>query len=109
MTSEEIYNLVVRIGEIYDSDGDLRIKSDKKLITGFLQYCNKKLGAEIFTSPRNVIRSYLNLRDALETNKDSSLKKLLNGIEIKPDINPLLDAPDLSEEDADLKDFSLNS
>jgi len=37
------------------------------------------------------------------------LKKLLNGIEIKPDINPLLDAPDLSEEDADLKDFSLNS
>ncbi len=109
LTSEEIYNLVVRIGEIYDSDIDLRIKSDKKLITSFLQYCNKKLGAQLFTSPRNVIRSYLNLRDALETNKDSSLKKLLNGIEIKPDLNPLLDAPDLSEEDADLKDFSLNS
>ncbi len=51
----------------------------------------------------------LSPESGLTTNKDSNLNKLLNGIEIKPDINSLLDAPDLSEEDADLKDFSLNS
>ena len=108
LNSEEIYNLVVRIGEIYDAKKDLRIKSDEKIIKSFLQYCNKKLGAQLFTSPRNVIRSFLDLRDALETNKDVSLQKLLKQIDLKPDINPLLDAPDLSEEDSDLKNFTLN-
>ena len=108
LNSEEIYNLVVRIGEIYDAKEDLRIKSDEKIIKSFLQYCNKKLGAQLFTSPRNVIRSFLDLRDALETNKDVSLQKLLKQIDLKPDINPLLDAPDLSEEDSDLKNFTLN-
>ena len=107
LTAEDIYNLVVRVGDIYDQNEEVRVKSSKKLSNSYLNYCNERLGSKLFTSPRNIIRSYLNLRDILESNPNVNLSKLISESDIKPDLDPLLNATDLNDDDSDLSDFKL--
>lgn len=106
LNSEEIFNLVRRVGEIYDQ-GDDSSKEDLDTIKLFLNHCNTKLGSKLFTSPRTVIRSYLNLRDILNENPEASIKNLIDSTDIEADIDPELGIDTLAEEDSDLVDFKL--
>tara|TARA_B100000579_G_scaffold95485_1_gene75594 strand:- start:2322 stop:3599 length:1278 start_codon:yes stop_codon:yes gene_type:complete len=108
LTSEEIYNLINRVSQIYDSDSTVIRKTEDKLIELYLQYCTERLGQNLFSSPREIIRTYLNLRDAMETEKEKDYKEIINLTEIKPDIEKGIEDLEVSDEDIDLKDFVLN-
>ena len=106
LNNEEIFNLVRRVGEIYDQ-GDDSSKEDLDTIKLFLSHCNAKLGSKLFTSPRTVIRSYLNLRDILNENPEANIKNLIDSTQIEADIDPELGIDTLAEKDSDLVDFKL--
>ncbi|MFL0789379.1 MAG: ATP-binding protein [Prochlorococcus sp.] len=106
LSNEEIYNLIRRVGEIYDQ-GDVSCKGDNEAIKLFLGHCNSKLGSEIFTSPRTVIRSYLNLRDILNENPDADINNLIESTPIEADIDPELGIESIPETDSDLIEFKL--
>ena len=109
LTSEEIFNLVCRVRDIYDSSDEILNKGDDQLVADYLAHCRSKLGSQLFTSPRNVIRGYLNLRDVIEGNPSSNASELLRSSEIEPDLDPdvHLNLGDVA--DNDLVDFQLNS
>ena len=94
------------VGEIYDQ-GDDSSKEDLDTIKLFLSHCNAKLGSKLFTSPRTVIRSYLNLRDILNENPEANIKNLIDSTQIEADIDPELGIDTLAEKDSDLVDFKL--
>ena len=106
LTSEEIFNLVSRVRDIYDSGDSISNKGDDQLVVDYLAHCRSKLGSQLFTSPRNVIRGYLNLRDVIEGNPSCNTTELLQSSEIEPDLDPDIH---LNEDtDDDLVDFQLN-
>ena len=98
--------MVSRVRDIYDSGDSISNKGDDQLVVDYLAHCRSKLGSQLFTSPRNVIRGYLNLRDVIEGNPSCNTTELLQSSEIEPDLDPDLH---LNEDtDDDLVDFQLN-
>ena len=55
-----------------------------------------------------MIRTYLNLREALEIETEKDVKELLKITDIKPDIDPSIKDLELSDEDKELSDFVIN-
>lgn len=107
LSREEMFNLVKQVGMVFESNPAVRVKSSDEMIHHYLQYCSQKLGAQLLLSPRTVIRSYLNLRDALETSEGATFEGLLAATIVQADIDPMLEAPDLPPEDQDLTAFRL--
>ena len=107
LSKEDIFNLVKKVGSVYEADPSVQIKVDDSIIGRYLEHCSAKLGAQLLLSPRTVIRSYLNLRDAIKANPAASIDSLLGQTVVQPDVDPMLAAPDLPAEDQDLADFKL--
>ena len=108
LSKEEIFNLVSHVSEIYDSHENVKRKTNEELIETYLQFCVERLGQDLYSSPREVIRTYLNLREALEIETEKDVKELLKITDIKPDIDPLIKDLELSDEDKELSDFVIN-
>ena len=106
LTDVEILNLVYKVQDIYDSDENIIRKGDTVLLENYLTHCKSRLGSQLFTSPRNVIRGYLNLRDVMEGNIEVNALELLKTTEIAPDLDP--DTQIENDVDDDLVDFRLN-
>ena len=106
LSREEIFNLVRRVGDIYDQ-GSEDATEDIEMIKLFLNHCNSKLGSQLFTSPRTIIRSYLNLRDILQENPSADIRNLIEETSIEADMDPELGFDSIDEQDSDLVDFQL--
>ena len=85
MTKEEIYNLIDRLGNIYELDDSINTHFDFEMNEKYVQWCSDKLGADLFTSPRELIKSYLDLRDVMESNSSKTIEDTLGMIDIRPD------------------------
>ncbi len=94
MNQEEIFNLVQRLGQLYEIDDEISFDFDMN--EKYVNWCSDKLGADLFTSPREIIKSYLDLRDAMKSNNSKSIDQMLGNIEIKPDLETeILDDDDM--------------
>ena len=87
--------------------GNEAATEDLAMIKLFLNHCNSKLGSQLFTSPRTIIRSYLNLRDILQENSSADIGSLIEKTNIEADIDPELGIDSIDEQDSDLVDFQL--
>ena len=108
LSKEEIFNLITHVSDIYDSHENIKRKTSNELIESYLQFCIERLGQDLYSSPREVIRTYLNLRDALEIEINKNVNELLKITDIKPDIDPSIKDLNLSDEDKELSNFVIN-
>ena len=77
------------------------------MITSFLNSCKQQLGSDLYTSPRNVIKEFLDLRSVLDIDPSANWEELLSSkLKIKPD----LDENEFSDDDDnELKRFTLGN
>ena len=105
--NNELYLLVERVGEIYESDENIKNIVSQDMITSFLDSCKQQLGSDLYTSPRNVIKEFLDLRSVLDIDPSANWEELLSSkLKIKPD----LDENEFSDDDDnELKRFTLGN
>ena len=108
LDSNQIYQLIERVGMIYELDESTKKIINQDMIKSFLEFCGKKLGAKLFVSPRNIITSFLNLRVVLENDSSANWEELL---ETKGKIKPDIDENEFSENDnnSELQEFILGN
>lgn len=104
---EDIYVLLVNIRNVFASyDEDKYLISDEG-IKSFMHHCQNNIGASYFQTPRNTIKEFVHLLSTLEQNEDVSWEMLINKIDIKEDVESVLEDDEESEADDDLSSFSI--
>ena len=104
LTREELFVLLDRILHVHSNatpENRLLTKDD---IILFMQYCEKRLGAEYFLTPRDSVQKFINLLFTLEQNQDLSLSKLL---EIEHKDNSIIDSKPNNTSQEGLINFKL--
>lgn len=94
LSKEDTYVLLYNIRNVFAFDDPNKYLITDKGIEGFLQHCQKTLGAEFFLTPGDIIKSYVRMLSILEQNPGTSWEVLLNNTPIQktPEI------PEISEE-----------
>lgn len=108
LTKEELYVLLERIAAV-QAGGEpdkLIIKHDE--IVKFLAFCEQRLGAEHFLTPRDTVKQFVGLMNVLEQNPGTSLDSLLQSESMKPaEASRDASAPGGDEDDDVLAKFTL--
>jgi len=91
LSKEDTYVLLLNIRNVFAYDDPAKYLIPDKGIEGFLQHCQKTLGADFFLTPREIIRSYVRMLSILEQNPGTSWEALLANTTIqKSQDNPVI-------------------
>lgn len=83
LTPEELYILLHNLRHVFAScDPDAYLVPDEAL-QAFLHHCSKTIGDAYFRTPRNTIKSFLDMLSLLEQNQHMDWRSLVGTIEIK--------------------------
>jgi len=83
LSIEDTYVLLENIRNVFAYDDPAKYLMPDKGIEGFLQHCQKTLGAEFFLTPRDIVRSYVRMLSILEQNPGTSWEVLLSNTSIQ--------------------------
>jgi hypothetical protein len=87
LSAEEFYLLLEKIRFVYAYGNEEKAILPVEGIEAFMQHAAKRLGAAYFSTPSNVITSFIDLLSVLEQNKKAKWEKLLGALEIQKDSN----------------------
>jgi len=108
LTPEDIYVLLGKLRHVYAGGDPLKYLVPDESLKAFLTHCSKKIGDAYFRTPRNTIRSFIDLLAVLEQNPQASWTDLIGGVSIaletNPDLAPLEFDPSLNEGDTSADD-----
>lgn len=80
LTNEEIYVLLHKIREIYNGTIPAQIQMDDKAIQAFMEDSLRRIGAREFSTPRELIRDYVNLLNLLVQYPDKGWKQIAGNL-----------------------------
>jgi len=103
LTPEDVYVLLVKLRDLYGGAAAAAMSNDA--IRAYMAWCNGRIGASSFQTPRTTIRTFLDLLAVLEVTPEVPLGSLLDGLEIAPDADA--SEPAALAEDDDLASFTL--
>jgi len=89
LSKEDTYVLLCNIRNVFAYDDPAKYLIPDQGIEGFLQHCQKTLGAEFFMTPRDIVRSYVRMLSIIEQNPGTSWEVLLNTIPVEKTADPL--------------------
>lgn len=78
LSQEDFYVLLLNIRNVFAEGKEEKYLIPDEGLHEFMIYCNKTLGAEYFSTPRDSIKKFVGLLSVLEKNNDLDWKKLLN-------------------------------
>lgn len=93
LSPEELYVLLTKLRFVHaHGDPDAQVLPDDAL-KAFMEHCHQRIGARYFQTPRNSIKSFVQLLFVLEQNTGASWQDLLGSVEVSddsiPDLEPL--------------------
>lgn len=91
LTPEELYVLLDRLRLLWAGGDATKLPVPDAALDAFLDHCSKKIGDAYFRTPRNTIRTFLDLLAVLAQNPDATWHSLLGTLEVAPD-SPLASA-----------------
>ena len=104
LSPEDIYVLLSKLRHVYAGGNPSNYLVPDESLTAFLSHCSKKIGDAYFRTPRNTIRSFIDLLAVLEQNPRTSWTDLIGGVsvtaETNPDLAPLDYDPSINEGNA---------
>jgi hypothetical protein len=77
LTKEELYVLLERISLVQASGEQSKLIVTQEGILKFMSFCERRLGAEHFLTPRDTVKQYVGLLSVLEQNPEKKLDTLL--------------------------------
>ena len=116
LTPEDLYVLLSKLVHVHASGNSTAYLLPPDGLHAFMNHCSAKIGDAYFRTPRNTIRSFLDLLAVLEQDPDLQWTQIIGSvpvtIESNPDFTPLPDevATDrgtVSGEDDELSTFRL--
>ena len=114
LTPEDLFILLRNIRSIFAMGNPEKYLVPDEALTSFMNYCNQKIGEAYFRTPRNTIKTFVDLMSILEQNPTQNWEELIGHINVeidKGDNNtPILDdEPNLNnvEGDDELRTFKL--
>lgn len=96
LSPDEMHVLLERLRLLWAGGDTGRLPVPDEALPAFLLHCSKKIGDDYFRTPRETIRSFLDLLAILEQNPGSDWTTLLGTVEVTRDLPP--NQPDQDEE-----------
>jgi hypothetical protein len=103
LTPEDIYLLLTKLVAVHAAGRDEGEIVDDAAVRAFIAHCDEVIGTSYFQTPRNTIKTFIDLLSVLEQNPDLQWPGLLAGIG-RPQIS---DNPASLGPDDELADFEL--
>jgi len=96
LSKEDTYVLLHNIRNVFAYEDPKKYLIPDTGIEGFLQHCQKTIGAEFFLTPGDIIKSYVRMLSILEQNPGTPWEVLLNNTPIQktPDIPETCEKPE---------------
>jgi hypothetical protein len=102
LSQEELYVLLKKLRYVFASGSDEQYLLPDEALRDFMEHCHKHVGEAYFQTPRNTIRSFVDLLSILEQNPGTDWLQALGLIPIAEDIDGFSDmVPSSSNEDED--------
>jgi hypothetical protein len=77
LTQEELFVLLINIRRVYATGDESRFLVTDTQIQGFMVDCAKRLGAEYFTTPRDVVKRFTSVLSILDQNPEARFEQLV--------------------------------
>lgn len=109
LTAEEIFVLLQKIREIHQSQAAAPVKMTDQDIHTYMEEMLRRMGAREFTTPRELVREFVNLLNLLVQYPDKTWQEIVMGLpapkeEQPPDLPPSADEDPLDR----FSDFKVN-
>jgi len=110
LSQEDFGALLTKLRHVHAGGDPAKYLVDDNGLVAFMRHCHDRIGDAYFRTPRQTIRTFVQLLDALEQDPQTSLGELLGGVTIAAEENP--DLAPLDDDEAgstgdDLADFKL--
>ncbi len=83
LSPEEIYVLLCNIRNVFASGDKSKYLVPDEALTAFLRHCSEKIGDAYFRTPRNTIKSFVDLLSVLEQNPGLSWETLIGSLKVE--------------------------
>lgn len=109
LTAEEIFVLLQKIREIHQSQATAPIKMTDQDIHTYMEETLRRMGAREFTTPRDLVREFVNLLNLLVQYPDKTWQEIVMGLPAPKEEQPQ-DLPPATDEDPldRFSDFKVN-
>ena len=92
LSPEDLLILLSNIRHVAACGDEAKYLVPDEALEAFMAHCSQRIGEAYFRTPRNTIKSFVNLLAVLEQNPGSDWKALLGGVEVAKDDGARLDA-----------------
>ncbi|MEI6414497.1 MAG: ATP-binding protein [Pseudomonadota bacterium] len=87
LTPEDLYVLLTRLRHVQAGGNTAKYLVPDEALHAFLEHCSKRIGDAYFRTPRNTIRSFLDMVSVLEQNPSLSWQQLVGQVNILTESN----------------------
>ena len=106
LAPEELYILLRNIRHVYASGDPSKYLVPDEALTAFLSHCSNTIGEAYFRTPRNTIKSFVDLLAVLEQNTQLQWNQLIEQVKVEEELNT--DMPVIGQENSDEEDGLVN-
>lgn len=85
LTVEELWHLLEKLRDVFALNETARYLVPDDALDAFLEHCRSRIGDAYFQTPRNSIKSFVDLLAILEQNPGSSWREMLGAVQIDRD------------------------
>ncbi|MBL4829089.1 MAG: ATP-binding protein [Aliivibrio sp.] len=107
LTPEELYILLRNLRHVYASGDETKYLVPDESLLAFLEHCSKTIGDAYFRTPRNTIKSFLDMLAVIDQNPSIKWDQLIKSVSISNEQPSDLALPDDESESDELTDFRL--
>lgn len=94
LTPEDLYVLLTKLVHLQASGDPAAYLLPPEALEAFMAHCSVKIGEAYFRTPRNTIRSFLDLLAVLEQNPGQQWDHLIEAVSVRQESNPDLEPLD---------------
>jgi hypothetical protein len=101
LTPEDLFVLLTKLVHVHASGDPQAYRLQPDALHAYMSHCSNRIGDAYFRTPRNTIRSFLDLLAVLEQNPEQQWDQIIDAIPVQRETNPDLEPlPENSAEDA---------
>lgn len=98
LSPEDIYVLLSNLIRVFYSSSAGGAPLPEEAIKAFMEHCSKRIGDAYFRTPRNTVKSFIDLMYVLDSNPSLKWQDLLGQVTIEKDVPSEIQADDQTEQ-----------
>ncbi|MBN9306920.1 MAG: ATP-binding protein [Devosia sp. 67-54] len=92
LSVEELWHLLEKLRDVFALNDTARYLVPDEALDAFLDHCRSRIGDAYFQTPRNSIKSFVDLLAILEQNPGSSWREMLGAVQVDRDEQGLIES-----------------